>query len=142
MCARLGLCAAVIGACLLAMEFGLRAFWRGYYLTGVRGYVTNSATPGWANNPGTKAEYGEGEFRIEVTHNSLGFRGPEVARELAADRRRVLVLGDSFAYGIGVEDDETFSARLQALEPRLDVLNSGVNGYGTGQELLLLREHA
>jgi hypothetical protein len=50
------------------------------------------------------------------------------------------MLGDSFTYGIGVADDETFSARLEALDPRLEVLNTGVNGYGTAQELLLLRD--
>jgi lysophospholipase L1-like esterase len=52
----------------------------------------------------------------------------------------VLVLGDSFAYGVGVEDDASFSARLEALNPALEVLNAGVNGYATSHELLLLRE--
>jgi lysophospholipase L1-like esterase len=141
-CARLALCAAAFGASLLLMELGFRAFWKGYYLTGVKAYITTSATRGWANSPSRVAEYGESEFRIEVTHNSLGFRGPEVAPNPPPNMRRVLVLGDSFAYGIGVADDETFSARLAALDPRLEVLNSGVNGYGTGQELLLLREYA
>jgi lysophospholipase L1-like esterase len=74
-----------------------------------------------------------------VTTNALGLRGPELARERDG-RARVLVLGDSFAYGVGVADGETFSARLAARDPGLELLNAGVNGYGTGQELLLLRE--
>jgi lysophospholipase L1-like esterase len=136
------LCAASLALTLLALEAGLRAFWGGYYLTGVRSYVTSSATRGWANTPSTRAVYGEAEFRIEVTHNALGFRGPELQQGRAPGSVRVLVLGDSFAYGIGVADDETFSARLAEAVPRVEVLNAGVNGYGTGQELLLLREYA
>jgi lysophospholipase L1-like esterase len=48
---------------------------------------------------------------------------------------RVLVLGDSFAWGYGVEESERFS---QVLEKSLDVevINAGVSGYSTDQELL------
>jgi lysophospholipase L1-like esterase len=84
--------------------------------------------------------YGEAEFHVDVTHNALGFRGPEVSPAKPPGGIRVLMLGDSFTYGIGVADDESFSARLEALDPRLEVLNTGVNGYGTAQELLLLRD--
>ncbi len=41
-----------------------------------------------------------------------------------------------------MENDETFSARLAELEPGLEVINGGVIGYGTSQELLLLRDEA
>jgi hypothetical protein len=43
-------------------------------------------------------------------------------------------------YGIGVENDETFSARIEQSDPRIEVINAGVSGYHSGQELLLLEE--
>src|SRR5262249_16763091 len=51
------------------------------------------------------------------------------------------MLGDSITFGYGVRDGETFSAVLEALDPRLEVVDLGVQGYGTDQELLkLVRE--
>ena len=138
--ARLGLLIATVAVLLGAFELGLRAFWGGFYLKGDRTYLTSNATRGWANRPSTTAVYGEAEYHVTVSNNALGFRGKEVAPAKPPGSARVLVLGDSFTYGIGVADDETFSARLAALDPRADVLNTGVNGYGTAQELLLLRD--
>lgn len=138
--ARLGVLVATLALVGIGCELGLRAFWGGFYLKGDRTYVEPNATRGWSNRPSTTAVYGEAEFHFDVNHNALGFRGPEVAPEKEPGKLRVLVLGDSFTYGIGVADGETFSARLEALDPRYEVLNTGVNGYGTAQELLLLRD--
>jgi lysophospholipase L1-like esterase len=138
--ARVAVLALTIALVAVGFELGLRAFWGGFYLKGDHAYVEPSATRGWANKPSTTAVYGEAEFHFDVNHNALGFRGPEVEPEKTPGRLRVLVLGDSFTYGIGVADDESFSARLAALDPRFEVLNTGVNGYGTAQELLLLRD--
>ncbi len=55
---------------------------------------------------------------------------------------RLLVLGDSFAFGFFVDDHQTFSARL-ARRPTpapVEVLNAGVPGYSAAQGLLYLRE--
>jgi lysophospholipase L1-like esterase len=48
------------------------------------------------------------------------------------------MLGDSITFGYGVRDGETFSAVLETMDPRLEVVNLGVQGYGTDQELLKL----
>jgi hypothetical protein len=47
------------------------------------------------------------------------------------------MLGDSITFGTGVGDQETFSHLLDA-SPGLEVLNLGVDGYGTDQELIRL----
>jgi lysophospholipase L1-like esterase len=125
---------------LLLCEIGLRLFWDDYYVRTARGNTEFHATRGWANRPGATVEFGKPEYRVLAHHNSLGFRGPEVPRAKGAGRSRVLVLGDSVAYGLGVEDDETVSAALERLDPRLEVLNGGVPGYSTVEETLLLRE--
>jgi hypothetical protein len=125
---------------LVALEVGLRLFWGGFYLKPTGEHNRHSPTREWENTPSYRGTFEDPEFVMQITHDSHGFRGPEVPAEKPPGRTRVLVLGDSMTYGIGVDDDETFSARLGALDPRLEVVNAGVNGYGTHQELLLLQE--
>jgi lysophospholipase L1-like esterase len=80
-----------------------------------------------------------------VNINSLGFRGRDVVVPKPPGHFRVVVIGDSVTMGWGVNDDETFSARLeQRLHKRfpgrsLDVVNLGVGGYDTRQEVTLLK---
>jgi lysophospholipase L1-like esterase len=83
-----------------------------------------------------------------VSVNSLGFRGPEVDSPKPPGRFRVIVVGDSLTLGWSVADDETYSARLERLlrdrlpGRDLDVLNLGVSGYNTRQEVTLLARQA
>lgn len=82
-----------------------------------------------------------------VTMNSKGFRGRETDIPKPAGRFRIVIIGDSLTLGWGVGDVETFSARLEQLlqkkfpERNLDVVNLGVGGYDTRQEVTLLRRH-
>lgn len=46
----------------------------------------------------------------------------------------VLLLGDSFVFGVGVDDEETLGWQLGELTSR-EVVSLGVSGYGTDQEL-------
>lgn len=62
----------------------------------------------------------------------------------SSEEVRIVVLGDSFTFGYGVEENETFPAILQeslrrALSENLTVINLGVRGYGTQQEYELYR---
>lgn len=63
------------------------------------------------------------EYAIEIRTNGGGLRED---REVAAGR--VLCLGDSFTVGFGVDREETFAARIGAL-------NAGVGGTGTAHQL-------
>lgn len=97
----------------------------------------------WRNGASLDTEIVGFDHRYRVHTNSLGFRGPELDPDA---RERVLLLGDSYVFGMGVEDDETFAARLGELlerrEPgRWEVVNAGVNGYGAVQALGLARRH-
>jgi hypothetical protein len=53
----------------------------------------------------------------------------------------LLLLGDSFAAGDGVDNDERFSDRLERALPGLEVMNCGLPGSGTDQQLLLFRRY-
>jgi len=78
-----------------------------------------------------------------VTFNALGLRGPEVAGEKTPGVPRVLFLGDSLVEGMQVGDDEVLTAVMERLAARaghrIEVINAGVAGYGTGEEMLLWR---
>lgn len=80
-----------------------------------------------------------------VTTNSLGFRGHEVASPKPRGRFRIVAIGDSVTFGWGVNDTETFCSQLEQLLARrfpgrdVDVVNLGVGGYDTHQEVALLR---
>ena len=74
------------------------------------------------------------EFKTEVRVNSLGLRDDEQSLR----HPEIIVLGDSFAMGWGVQEAETFSS---ILERRLGkkVLNAGVSSYGTAREVESVR---
>lgn len=75
-------------------------------------------------------------YRAAITTNSSGFRSPETDRS----KPLVAVLGDSIAFGYGVEDNETIPSRLQVLLPNIAILNAGVPGYNIIQQRALYRE--
>jgi len=95
---------------------------------------TYSPVYGWTPRPSFRYTLAGSETTI----NRLGYRGREVAAARTPGRTRVVMLGDSITFGYGVRDGETFSAVLEALDPRREVVNLGVQGYGTDQELLKL----
>ncbi len=80
--------------------------------------------------------------RIVSAHiNSLGFRGREFAAKKPAGVRRVVCVGDSFTFGTGVEDGESWPAQLGAYfdaklgAGKVEVWNCAVEGYDTAQEI-------
>jgi lysophospholipase L1-like esterase len=83
---------------------------------------------------------------VHVRTDREGFRGPDRPFEKPAGVRRVAILGDSMIAALGVEEDQTLVARLERLlnrpspsAERWEVLNFGVPGASTGQELALWR---
>lgn len=93
---------------------------------------------GWALMPGIR----DLKVFADKTLNSdrFGFRGTHDSAENPGEAVRILVLGDSFTFGEGVSDNETYSARLEASLSGVEVLNLGVHGYGHDQMLLALQD--
>ena len=92
---------------------------------------------GYAGIPGLVQPFILPDFRVTIRNNSRGFRDRE--RDYAkGGKKRIVVLGDSFAWGWGVENDEIFTARMEDLMPGWEVINLAHAGYSTDQELLLL----
>ena len=93
-----------------------------------------SETYGWKPRPGF-AWLLHGAL---TTVNARGYRGPEHAFAKPPGRTRVVMLGDSIAFGARVTDGQTFGALLESRGAPFDVVNLSVEGYGTDQELLRL----
>jgi hypothetical protein len=94
---------------------------------------------GWAHTPRQKGRFDQAEFSVEVSINSQGLRDDEYPLERTA-KRRMLVLGDSFGWGWGVEHHERFSEIIEKSHPDWEIINASVVGYGTIQELLYLEQ--
>lgn len=92
--------------------------------------MVSDARLGWRMRPAYRAP--------GVSHNLSGFRG---AREpaLHPTRPRILAIGDSFTYGLGVRDEDTFAALLEQATGA-ELINAGVNGYGIDQALIMWEE--
>lgn len=77
--------------------------------------------------------------------NSLGFRGKETSVEKPANTIRIVGIGDSFTFGSGVRENDTFLSVLESNlnqlggSTRIEVLNLGVGGYNTAHEVSLLQ---
>jgi len=98
----------------------------------------------YAPKPNARATYRTDEFVEEVRTNSLGLRDDEPA-DPSTLASRILVLGDSMTFGHGVSAEEAYPNVLERLYAergggRVEVINAGVKGYGTDQEIVLFFE--
>ena len=150
---------------LLAAELLFRAF-------DLHGYHERRRERGWQRAvlrdegkrvPGVKAQYrpyaqfghvydGDPRGYFDADHaityrlNRHGFRGPDWEREKAPGVRRIVLLGDSFAFGEGVRLEHTLGARLEEIlssdsGAATEVLTFAVGGWGTRDQINFL-EHA
>lgn len=95
-----------------------------------------------------RAKWGRQTYHVHT--NSLGFRDGRIRDvPLETSRHRILILGDSFVEGIGMEYDASFVGLLDAamqaragadgLGQAIEILNAGVIGYSPKLYALKLR---
>ena len=125
---------------LLLSEIVLRYMgWESLYVSPERDqFWKYDSTLGWVHQPGQEGIFETPQFRTSVHINQKGLRDDEHAYERANNTKRILVIGDSFAWGYGVEESERFSELLET-SLGVEVINAGVSGYSTDQELLWFR---
>jgi hypothetical protein len=107
-----------------------------HYLDRTRGSEVYSQCYGWTPRPGFAALLHD----VPTTVNARGYRGTLHPYEKTPGKIRLLMLGDSIAFGSRVRDFETFSFLLEERSDRYEVVNLAVEGYGTDQELLVLEQ--
>lgn len=102
---------------------------------------------GWKYKPGVQATR---TYSAEITYfikiNGDGFRDNEFSRD--NDHFKIMVLGDSMTFGLEADQKSIFTnlleIKLNSILKRdsTDVMNFGITGFSTGQELLTLRKYA
>ena len=84
--------------------------------------------------PGSNCRSKTKEWDINFSVNSLGLRDYEYSLKKPKSVFRILMLGDSFTEGYGVELEETFSKLVEKKlntdkKEKFEVINAGVTGY-------------
>jgi hypothetical protein len=110
-------------------------------------FYTTDYYRGFALQPGVAGHY-QREGGSYVRINSDGLRDREHPKAKPADTVRIAVLGDSFSEAMHVSLDQSFWSLLERKlqdcnafpGKKIEVINFGVSGYGTAQELLTLRQ--
>jgi hypothetical protein len=127
---------------LVMSEIFLRVIGYSYPL-----FYTTDYYRGFALQPGVEGHYQrEGESYVRI--NSDGLRDREHTKAKPADIVRIAVLGDSFSEAMHLPMEQTFwsllERKLQECNAfpgkKVEVINFGVSGYGTAQELMTLRQ--
>lgn len=88
---------------------------------------------GYTLMPG-KFTFSQREYSNDYFINSLGVRSSEEALE-SPD---IIILGNSYTMGWGVDQDKTFAGLLEK-KTNLKILNAAVPAFGTVREMLMLR---
>jgi len=126
---------------LLLLEVGFRLF-------SPRGVTKSRIDPdlGWVHVPNCRYVFHHKEFNTPISYNSFGMRDTEHTLAKPPGVFRIAVLGDSYMEGRQVVLDSVYSKVLERLLREkginCETLNFGVHGYGTDQELVVLRKSA
>ncbi|RMH54995.1 MAG: SGNH/GDSL hydrolase family protein [Candidatus Hydrogenedentota bacterium] len=125
---------------LMIVEFAVRAYDKAR--SGVplfqtyQSQVLPDSLLGYRLRPGRK---GAG-----ITINRLGMRGREVSLRKPQGVLRIIAMGGSTTFGVGVKDNETYpfylEKKLREAGLSVQVLNAGVQGYHSYHHLLRLSE--
>lgn len=138
-----------LAAALLLLELLTRALGLAAPAEPTGNFWRTDPQTGWSLQPGATGRWFNPpyEYDIDITVSSQGLRDVERAGYgKPAGVFRILLLGDSYVEGLRVPLEQTFGkvleAELNASAPaglRYEVVNAGVSGWGTDQQLLWLR---
>jgi lysophospholipase L1-like esterase len=135
-----------LGILLGLMEIGLRLGWdrpphvRTMDLRAT-GLIVPDAELGWRTRPNQflRHQFPLGEAPVTIQTNSRGFRDVEHQAAPISGRSRVIVLGDSHAFGYGVSNGEIFTDYLQKQLAGVEIINLGITATNTAQQHKLLQ---
>jgi hypothetical protein len=130
---------------LLVLELATRAFTSvGPPLAARDPVVGKTYTPSYAG----EVYVDECDCDVFLRFNREGFRGPDFPYQKTPGVRRLALIGDSMVAAVATPEQQTMARRLEddlnaAAGPsgdRWEVMNFGVSGSSTAQELVLYRE--
>lgn len=139
---------------LLVAEFFLRILYSDYHLykrtfpnqnieelkkNVVVDWPKLDSTLGWTCKPSSRiifTNHSLNDSSIKYTINNEGFRNVENFSEIDKKSKCIMMLGDSFLFGVYLADSNTISSRLSELLQNTQVINLGIPGYGIDQMYL------
>lgn len=127
------------------LDAGLRVldsstFWVQTLVSEQENYWHYDELLGWSHVPGAEGRYSGSDFDVYVSINDQGLRDRSYSYQRPDGVSRIVVLGDSYTWGFGVEQEQVVTELIEESHDNLQVINMGVSGYSTDQEYLLLRE--
>jgi hypothetical protein len=142
---KLALMTGGIAAALILTEVTVRLFPRAFGIHAPLDYYmphvfARDPDITWTLEPGARSphQHFAGDYDVTVTIDPRGFR----ITPHAEGRPNLLILGDSFTFGLGVQDRETFPSQLATKLPGWNVLNGGYTGGASlDTQFLWLRRH-
>jgi len=125
---------------LLAAEVVLRLWNPAIAQPAMRQIHKASSVYGWEHVPGS---FGIGSVGESYRINSAGFRDKEHTLREKPGSNRIMVIGDSFTFGVRVNLEDTYPKQLEKLLNRrtiaCEVINCGVIGHNMWQHYEMLR---
>ncbi len=125
---------------LIAAEFFLRLF---HPIPMLPRYIIATDYGIRGNQPNVEYQHKTSEYKVHFKLNSKGIRSNHEIPYKKSNKKRILLLGDSFGMGYGVELENSFSedASRYLIEKGIDneVINLSVSGYGNAEELIALK---
>ncbi len=127
--------------CLVAAEFFLRVF---HPIPMLPRYIQATEFGIRGNMPSETYQHQTPDYVVELRTNSKGVRADsEIPYEKPDGVYRVVLLGDSFAMGYGVNLENTFIEKMKAklgdqLSKKIEIVNLAVSGFGTAEAMVML----
>lgn len=105
-------------------------------------FFTKDSELGYKHLPGKFKVTLNGNYSFNATHlnNSLRITHPLNTYKLPSIKPEIWIFGCSFTYGWSLNDSETYAWLLQEKLPQYEVVNFGVNGYGTIHSLIQFKQ--
>ncbi len=128
--------------CLVVAEYALRWYQQSIdnSSSGDPGLLSYDSRLGWKLTPNWQGKHTHHDFDVQYTINKHGFRGDFPADLNSKQKKRIAIIGDSFSFGLGVNDEDTFVHQLNLNQIDTEFLNLSIPGYSTDQQLLLLKK--
>ncbi|MEG4604841.1 SGNH/GDSL hydrolase family protein [Microcoleus sp. F6_B6] len=105
-------------------------------------FFTKDSELGYKHLPGKFKVILNGNYSFNATHlnNSLRITHPLNTYNLSSKKHEIWIFGCSFTYGWSLNDSETYPWLLQEKLPKYEIVNFGVNGYGTLHSFIQFKE--
>ncbi len=130
----------LVSEVIMHMFYGIPSTEMAHFSLSKSKYYQRDDELGWVPRKNIRGVHNKkGSFSTTFQTNSRGLRDKEYKLNKPDGVKRIVVLGDSFTWGYGVNDDEIYTERLESKLPDTEVINLGVTAYNLRKEFNYLK---